>query len=54
VKTAGQRSIWQRGGLIVLAFGIMLLSLKACPADIQVRSTDAVVAGMTFHATDFF
>lgn len=54
VKTTGQRSIWQRGGLILLAFGIMFLSLKACPADIQVRSSDAVVAGLTIDATDLF
>lgn len=54
MKTTGQRSIWQRGGLILLAFGIMFLSLKACPADIQVRSSDAVVAGLTIDATDLF
>ena len=44
-KPAPRRTIWQRVGLIALAFSIMFLSLKACPADIQVRSTDAVVAG---------
>ena len=55
VKTADRRaSLWQRGGLILLAFGIMFLSLKACPADIQVRSNDAVVAGMTIHAENDF
>ncbi len=54
VKTTGQRSIWQRAGLIILAFGIMFLSLKACPADIQVRSHDSVVAGLTIDSADLF
>lgn len=49
-----RRTMWQRAGLIVLAFSIMVLSLKACPADIQVRSTDAVVAGATINTAALF
>ena len=44
-KTDIRRGKWQRAGLLALAFTIMFLSLKSCPGDIHVRSTNAIVAG---------
>ena len=39
-----RRTRWQRASLLALAFTVMILSLKACPAEIQIRSTEAIMA----------